>query len=114
VRFMNIFDISRAAHRHADHEVTMAAVETLWRLMEWADSNSDGWAYWPKPARSAARLMELVEGDGTWQAAEDIDQRATPAAYRKACAPIKAFLTRQGVSHDTIIVPLAAASAAIH
>lgn len=29
-----------------------------------ANRNSDGWAYWPKPFRAAARLMEPVEGDG--------------------------------------------------
>lgn len=68
--------------------------------MQYADTNSDGWAYWPLPARSAAKLMELIEGDGTWAARQDVDQRATPEAYRRALAPIKAFRTRQRATFE--------------
>jgi hypothetical protein len=73
-------------------------------LRDWADRNSDGWVYWPKPARSAAKLMELIEGDGTWRARDTVDERATPAAYRKALAPIKAFRTRQGADFEIVEV----------
>jgi hypothetical protein len=96
MRFMNSFDIENAVVRYNSHPVLGPAARTIANLADWADANSDGWAYWPKPARSAAKLMELIEGDGTWQAEQDADERATPAAYRKALAPVKAFRTRQG------------------
>lgn len=104
MRFMNDWNIDHAEHLYADHPVLGPATRTLANLANWADANSDGWAYWPKPARSAARLMELIQGDGTWQAREDADQRATPEAYRKALVPIKAFRTRQAADFDIVEV----------
>lgn len=102
MRFMNDWDIERARQRYADHPVLGPAVETLDNVREWANDNSDGWAYWPKPARACARLMELIDGDGTWQALQDADQRATPEAYRAALRPIKAFRTRQGADFTIV------------
>ncbi len=102
MRFMNDYDIDRAAATYADHDILGPAVETLRNVQEWTDANSDGWAYWPKPARAAAKLMELITGDGTWQAEQDADQRATSAAYRKALAPLKAFRTRHGATFEII------------
>jgi hypothetical protein len=102
MRFMNEWEVDCAYHDYADHPVLGPATETLHNLMKWANENSDGWAYWPKPARAAAKLMELIEGDGTWQAQEDAWVRATPAAYKKALAPIKAFRTRQGADFRII------------
>jgi hypothetical protein len=96
MRFMNEFDIDQAITRHASHPVLGPAVETLVTLYIWTNDNSDGWAYWPKPARAAAKLMELLEGDGT----NDYQRQlaATPevelaVAYRKALTPIKALRT---------------------
>ena len=93
MRYMNDWDIARAHDRYAGHPVLGPAVQTLDGLVGWTNRNSDGWAYWPKPARAAAKLMELIQGDGTWQAQENTE-RATPAAYRRALAPVKAFRTR--------------------
>ena len=70
------------------------AVQTLANLVAWTDTHSDGWAYWAKPGRAAAKLMELIEGDGTWKAREDLS-RATPEALAAALRPVKAFRTRQ-------------------
>lgn len=104
MRFINEYEIANAVREYEDHPILGPASRTLANLAEWADDNSDGWAYWPKPARSAARLMELITGDGTWQAKQDqaVDQRATREAYRKALAPIKAFRTRQGASFEIV------------
>lgn len=102
MRFMNEYDIQRAGRLYHDHPVLGPAVHTLVSLRNWTDANSDGWAYWPKPARSAAKLMELIEGDGTHQAQREADQRATPEAYRKALAPVKAFRTRQGADFEIV------------
>ncbi len=102
MRFMNDFDVSRAQDRYHGHPVLGPAVQTLTHLVDWANDNSDGWAYWPKPARAAAKLMELIEGNGTYQAEQEADQRATPEAYRRALAPIKAFRTRQGADFQIV------------
>ena len=71
--------------------------DTLFRLMAWTNQNSDGWPYWQKPARAAARLMDLL------QAADRFDpQDCTEAELKKAYTPIKSFLTRQGVDHPVV------------
>lgn len=105
MRFMNDYEIEVARRRYEGHPVLGPAAETLSNLRYWTDRNSDGWPYWAKPARSAAKLMELIEGDGTNRALAEADERATPAAYRKALAPIKAFRTRQGADFEIVEVP---------
>jgi len=99
--YMNDWDIIEAADRYADHPVLGPATQTLQNLQEWADQVSDGWAYWPKPSRAAAKLQELIHGDGTYASLENTD-RATPAAYAAALRPIKAFRTRQGASFEIV------------
>jgi hypothetical protein len=113
MKWMNRWDIDEAQGRWASgarsHPVLEAAVQTLRNLRDYADANSDGWAYWPKPARAANRLKVLIEADES--ALTDNSERrytprtdATEAALRKAYAPIKAFCTRQGIDSTTIIV----------
>lgn len=103
--FMNEYDI-RAAKAWAESEnwsVTREAVAILDRLRVWTDENSDGWAYWPLPSRSARRLMERIQ---------EQERKARGASYpatydmtctelRAALTPIKSFLTRHGVSVAT-------------
>lgn len=97
MRFMNAWDIDNTVVRWADHPVLGPASRTLYSLMEAADANSDGWAYWPKPARSAAKLMVLIEGDGTSQYRFGDREDATVAKLKAAYSPIKAFRTRSGL-----------------
>lgn len=101
MRFMNEYDVQDAERRFADHPTMGAAVTTLRNLVDWTNSHSDGWPYWPKPARAAARLMELIEGDGTW-AAREAAENTTKAQVLAALRPIKAFRTRRGA--DFVIV----------
>lgn len=101
MRFMNSYDIARALGRYSGAATPnrYAAARTVSCLADWADANSDGWCYWPKPCRSAARLMELLEGNGTYEAfrqREDVD--ATDAELSAALRPVKAFLTRTEAS----------------
>ena len=93
---MNTWDIEEAAQRYARHKILGAATRTLSNLEEWTNNNSDGWAHWPKPARAAAKLMELIERDGTNRFRGGNREDVTEAEYRKALAPIKAFRTKQG------------------
>lgn len=98
MRFMNRWDIENAVDRWQDHPVLGPASRTIESLANAADANSDGWCYWPKPCRSAAKLIELIEGDGTWEYFQGEREDATLAKLTKALAPVKAFRTRSGIN----------------
>lgn len=77
------------------NSVAAAASETLAAIMEWTDANSDGWPYWPKPSRAAAKLQTLVAQArmairGWQEIAPPTEQQ-----YAEALRPVKAFRTRQ-------------------
>lgn len=101
MHFMNTYEIEEAMYRLVNDEDRLPnltqGVLVLARLAVWTNRNSDGWAYWPKPVRAARRLMELVQSVDRWEP-EDV----TSADLRKACAPIKAFLTRHDVDHAEV------------
>jgi len=100
MKFMNEWDIEEARNRWRSHPVLGPATQTLANLMHAANANSDGWCYWPKPARAARLLMELIEGDGTWSYREGERADATPQRLRKAYAPLKAFRTATGIEFN--------------
>lgn len=103
MRYMNDYDIERALRRYAWHPILGPAAATLSNLAEWTNTHSDGWAYWPKPCRAAARLMEMIERDGTAVYIFDAEREdVTLDEYRKALAPIKAFRTRQGADFEIV------------
>lgn len=98
--FMNRHEIKDAARRvDPDETPNLArATRTLAQLANWTDANSDGWPYWPKPARAAKSLMTLIQSVDRYD-----PQDVTAAQVTRATAPIKAFLTRQGVNSAEII-----------
>lgn len=103
MRFMNDWDIDDAVERYRQHPILSAATRTLANVRDAANENSDGWPYWPKPARAANKLMELIEGDRTsaYRFGErDVSKAELTAAYR----PLKAFRTRSGI-HFEIVEP---------
>jgi hypothetical protein len=100
MKFMNTWDIDEARQRWQHHAVLGRATRTLANLRDAADANSDGWCYWPKPARAARLLMELIEGDGSWQARMGERTTATDEQLRKAYAPLKAFRTASGLQFE--------------
>ena len=104
MRFMNEYDIDRACRRGWNtHPVLGPALTTLANLVDWANDNSDGWPYWPKPARAAAKLMELIERDGTSKWIFDTEREdATVAELRRAYVPLKAFRTRFGADFEIV------------
>lgn len=101
--FANEYEIQGylARFNYGDTPNLNRASVTLYQLMQWTNQNSDGWAYWPKPCRAAKRLQEaLYDADlARWDGVEDMSD----ADLKKALAPIKAFLTRQGVDHSEVI-----------
>lgn len=93
MRFMNMYEVDDAVDRYRNHPTLGPATETLRNLVNFTNNVSDGWAYWPKPARAAAKLMELIEGDRFSDRFTDRED-VTAAQVRKTYTPIKAFLTR--------------------
>lgn len=102
MRYMNDYDLESARRRFTQSSTPnrLGLVLVVSNLAEWADQNSDGWAYWPKPVRAAARAIEHIDSrtyrENQEQEANDISDAEMVAAVR----PIKAFLTRQKVSAE--------------
>jgi hypothetical protein len=102
MRFMNEWDIERAESHWAYHPILGPATQTLRNLANWTNRNSDGWAYWPKPGRAAAKLMELIERDGTSAYTYGEREDVTLAEYAAALRPIKSFRTRHGADFEIV------------
>jgi hypothetical protein len=81
---------------------TQEAVLTLARLMEYANENSDGWAYWRKPSNASTKLQKLVEARYANHRNADTDTDITRAELRAAYSPIRAFLTREKIEYALI------------
>jgi hypothetical protein len=105
MRFMNEYDLFSAQRRYEPGRVPNRAylTQVVMALADWANHNSDGWAYWPKPCRAAARAIELVESTASPEYDRRQREDATEAEVQAALRPIKAFLTRQGVRHETVL-----------
>lgn len=102
---MNDYDRARAL-RTFDPTTTpnrAYAAAVVANLAAWADRNSDGWAYWPKPARAAERVMRLVASTTNAENARRERIDATDAELTAALRPVKAFLTRHGVPHAEVL-----------
>jgi hypothetical protein len=103
--WMNEYEITSMVERFDDPKLNnlRLATHVLRDLMRWTNTVSDGWPYWNKPAKAAAKLMTLIDvkyrGIYTGEAITDI----TDAELKAALTPIKSFLTRQDVEHTTKI-----------
>ena len=101
MKYWNEYDIvqqeRRARNNHCPNR--LEGVDVVARLKDWADRNSDGWAYWPKPVRAAKNLMVLVESGDHW-VCDDV----TETELKRALVPVKSFLTRHGVEHSEVLV----------
>lgn len=105
MRFMNDYDIDRAGELYVDHPILGPAIQTLQNLVDWTNSHSDGWAYWPKPTRAAAKLMEMIQRNGTAGFGYDRERAdVTEDEYKKALRPIKAFRTHQNADFEIVEV----------
>lgn len=96
----NEYDVENILHFSGENDripVTQKAARILGRLVDWTNSNSDGWMYWQKPRR-AARNLEQLFGE-TYESTRDLiwageDEDMDEAALKKALIPIKSFMTR--------------------
>ena len=96
MKFMNEYDLQQARIRFTAHTKPnrLGLVMVVDALREWADTVSDGWAYWPKPARAAAAAISLIESRTYAENQEQERVDITDAELAAAVRPIKAFLTR--------------------
>lgn len=93
---MNQYDIELLArNRHACPNV-QKAVGLLYRLLQYVNNNSDGWAYWSSPSQASEKLQELLKArcGNLWY---DTTGTITEAELRKVVTPIKrmAMLQRE-------------------
>jgi hypothetical protein len=94
--YMNEYDLDFAVERFSNCALRRYRVAlVVQRLADWTDRNSDGWAYWPKPARAARRAMEQIQStthaENVRQEEGDLTEEGMTAVLR----PIRAFMTRQ-------------------
>ena len=96
MQFMNDYDLDCARSRFGRGQTPnrLALVMVVDNLREWADSHSDGWAYWPKPARAADKAMTLINSRTSRENDEQERHDITEAEMLAAVRPIKAFLTK--------------------
>src|SRR3954471_22836999 len=99
--WMNEHEVDECLRHFHPSEVPNLAkgAQVLATLVEWTNANSDGWPYWVRPARAAGRLMDVLglSRKAYYRGAEPDD--ITEADLRQLLAPIKAFLTKQGIDH---------------
>lgn len=103
MKYMNDYDLDNARRRFENTPNRLYLTSVVENLRFWTNHNSDGWAYWAKPVRAAARAIDLIESTTTPENDRRVAVDATGAEVIAALKPIKAFLTRQGVAHDDII-----------
>jgi hypothetical protein len=107
--FMNEHEVERNLDLFTEEEVPnlTEAARVLYSLMRWVNANSDGWPYWSAPQRASQRLQGLLESH-TYAAQFGHDRHGKPltdvdyAEVKRACTPIKAFLTRHGSGHTEV------------
>jgi hypothetical protein len=103
--YMNDYDLDIALRRFAQGRTPnrLRLTVVVANLADWANDNSDGWAYWPKPARAAEKAMLLIRSTTNAENQEQESTDATDEEVTAALTPVKAFLTRQGVDHSLVI-----------
>lgn len=105
MRFMNEYDLEFAERRLDPDLVPNRArlVAAVKALRVWADRNSDGWAYWPKPATAANRAMSHIESTTNRDNLRREWQDISDTELALSLWPIRSFLTRQGADWKEIL-----------
>lgn len=104
--WMNEYDVEAAVRDFDPAEVPnlAAGAQALAALVEWTNSNSDGWPYWPKPAQAAKRLMDLLSEHtyaarfGYYQGTAERLHDVTSAELTAALRPVRTFMSKHSAS----------------
>lgn len=96
MKFMNDYDLQSARSRYGrgatPNRLALAlVVDNLREETNWV---SDGWAYWPKPCRAAAKAIELIESTAYPEYERRQNEDITEAEMLAAVRPIRSFLSR--------------------
>lgn len=91
--FMNQYEIEETASRPHDCPNVRKGVQLLLKLMQSVNEQSDGWAYWSAPSKSAEKLQELLKTAGNLH--HGTHGKISAADLKKAVAPIRSMVTRQ-------------------
>lgn len=68
-------------------------------LMHWTNGCSDGWTYWQKPRKAAAKLIDALDDNRRVHLRGNHVADVSDSDLRIALVPIKQFLTKQGVDY---------------
>ena len=89
---MNQSDIEYAVSRNHACPNVRKGVKLLHRFMQAVNAQSDGWAYWSPPSKSAEKLMTLLKTAGNlWY---DTSGTITAKQLKDAITPIRSMVTR--------------------
>lgn len=96
MRYMNDYDLESAVRRYGRGETPnrLALALVVANLAHHTNYVSDGWAYWSKPCRAAAKAIELIESTAYPEYERRQHEDITDAEMRAAVRPIRSFLTR--------------------
>lgn len=102
---MNTWDIESALRRFDPSRTPNRAylARVVDAMQDYANTHSDGWAYWPKPVNACRKAIELIDGGTTPERIRQEEQDATDAEVRAALSPIKAFFTREGERYESVL-----------
>jgi len=71
----------------------------LLELIEWTNSNSDGWTYWRKPRQAASKLVDMIADRRRNHLKANGLLDCSDAELKLALVPIKTFLRKQGIDY---------------
>lgn len=104
--FMNEYEVEETVDRwHTIGGVPnlREASLALQSLVTWTNQNSDGWPYWSKPCKAAARLQEALTEANARSRRCEVQRDMTSQELTAALRPVKSFLTRQGADWRMIL-----------
>jgi hypothetical protein len=88
---------------HLDGHVNLyRGAQVVHALMDYADDHSDGWAYWVAPRNAAANLITTLDDSRRRHLRGRRIADITGDDLTRLLSPVKAFLTREGVSHHAL------------
>ena len=102
--FLNEFEVKNLAYAfESDTPNLQRLAKVLERLVNWTNRNSDGWPYWPVPARAAANLMEVLNSAYSEFLKGNTVEDVTEEDVRDLLRPVKSMLTRVGGKHEEVL-----------
>jgi hypothetical protein len=102
--YLNDYEVEDAERVfHLDgHGNLYRAASIVHALMDYANDNSDGWHSWQAPRKAAKKLIEQVDYSRREYLHGRLFGDINEADLKRLTTPVKAFLTRERVDHDSL------------